>query len=196
MAHYAVGSFESGRSGSPYQFVCKKVYPAGPFALLDTYRRKTIRPQLSVPYLFELEDWHSTDPRSQYVTQLIAPLQNIARTIHDALLDAQWEMVVIKSRWQLRLVGKIIKTEFGYFEPEYHSGLNAFGPGQDVDPYFMMRACPRSEENPYGDALGTELARRYLPCLDETEIERVKFPSGGAVAKDDLGELFRKHHGF
>lgn len=189
MAHYAVGSFEPSRSGSPTQFVCKKVYPSGPFALLDTNRRRTTRPEAGVPYLFELEDWHSIDQRSQYVTRIIASLSDIAQKVHDALLDAEWKMVVIKGRWQLQLAGRILKTEYGYFEPQYHSGLNAFGPGQDVDPFFEVQACPRSDENPYADALGTELARRYLPCLDETEIERVKFPSGGRQTGKAFDEL-------
>ncbi len=184
MAHYAVGNFEPGRSGSPYQFVCKKVYPEGPFALLDVKLRRTIRPAQGVPYLFELEDWRSINQRSQHVVRIVASLPDITRTVHDALLDAQWEVAVIRGRQQTRLVGNVCKTEFGYFEADYHSGLNAFGPGQDVDPFIEVHPCPCSEENPYGAALATALAQRYLPCFDVAEILRAH---EAGIAKEGLG---------
>ena len=187
MARYAVGSFVPGRSGSPHQFVSLDLQPAGPYAILNTKYLRINPPKQGMVYLFQLED---CPPRNvQGVTRIVAPLADITRKIHDALLDAQWEMVMIKGRWQLRLVQQIVKTEFGYFEPEYHSGLNAFGPGQDVDPFFEVCACSVSLENPYGDALGTELARRHMPCLNEAEIERVKYPEGGRLSgryRDDL----------
>lgn len=187
MAHYAVGSFKPSRSGSPHQFVSLDLQPAGPYAILNTKYLRISPPKQEVAYLFQLEDRPPTNV--QGVVRIIASLREVSRKVHDALLDAQWEMVVIKGRWQLRLVQRIVKTEYGYFEPRYHSGLNAFGPGQDVDPFFEVHARPSSADNPYGDALGTELARRHLPCFDETEIERVKFPDTDSLSgryRDDL----------
>lgn len=197
MAHYAVGCFERGRSGSPNQFVCMKVYPEGPFALLDINRRKTIRPQSGVPYLFELEDWHYPDQRKQFVTKLIASLQDIRTALMEALKGATWEMVQQeRRRRKVQVVGRVLKTQYGYFIPEYHSGNNAFGPGQDIDPWITFEPCSGSAENPYGDAwtaTSEEIRGNYLTCSDETEVKRAE---DAFVAKEGLGELFRNHHGF
>lgn len=196
MTHYAVGSFESGRSGSPYQFVCKKVYPEGPFALLDIKRRRIAPPDIFAFYLFEIEDWQSSDQRSQYVTRLIATLGEIHLELNEALKSASWEMAQVERRRRIQVVGQVIKTKYGIFRPEYHNGLNAFGPGQDVDPWITFEPCPASTENPYGDALmatSGEIQGRFLTCIEESEVKRA---ADAFIAKDDLGELFRKHHGF
>ncbi len=186
MAHYAVGSFERGQSGSPYQFVCKKVYPEGPFALLDI-KRLRINPPRHITHLFELEDWRSIDQRKQFVTRLIAPIDDIARCLLEALRSANWEMVTVeRRRRKVQIVGRVLKTEYGYFIPEYHGGLNAFGPGQDVDPWITFEPCPGSSENPYGEALGTTIAQGQLLCVDSVEIERAK---QAFIATADLGEL-------
>lgn len=193
MAHYAVGFFDPSRSRSPYQFVCKKVYPEGPFALLDTKLRRTSSPEASTVYLFELEDWHSIDPRSQFVTKIIARLSDVRDVIHEALKGAEWEKVIEHGWRKIQIVGKVLKTEYGWFEPRYHSGINAFGPGQDVDPWITFESCPRSAENPYGEALGTSVAQGYLICINPDVIKQAH---EAGIAKEGLGELFRKHHGF
>ncbi len=196
MAHYAVGRFERGWSGSPYQFVCKKVCPAGPFALLDINLRKISPPQRDW-YLFELEDWHSIDQRKQFVMRLIATLTDIRTALMEALKGATWEMVQEeRRRRKVQIAGRVLKTQYGYFVPEYHNGLNAFGPGQDIDPWITFEPCPKSAENPYGDAwtaTSEEIRSHCLTCIDEVEVKR----AGDAfVAKEGLGELFRNHHGF
>jgi hypothetical protein len=171
-----------------------KVYPEGPFALLDINRRKTIRPQSGVPYLFELEDWHYPDQRKQFVTKLIASLQDIRTALMEALKGATWEMVQQeRRRRKVQIAGRVLKTQYGYFVPEYHGGLNAFGPGQDVDPWITFEPCPKSAENPYGDAwtaTSEKIRGHYLTCID------VKRARDAFVAKEGLGELFRNHHGF
>lgn len=171
MARYAVGSFKPTRSGSRHTFVSVDLQPAGPFAILNTkYLR--IDPPDPGPYLFQLEDQLTVGQRAQGVIRLIAPLKEVTRKVHDALLDAQWEVAVIRGRQQIWLVEGVCKTEFGYFEADYHNGLNAFGPGQDVDPFIQVHPCDYSEENPYGAALATALAQGYLPCFDVAEILR------------------------
>lgn len=197
MAHYAIGRFESARSRSPFQFVCKRIYPQGPFALLDTKRLKTTRPQSGPPYLFELEDWYSIDQRTQFVTRIIAPLYEIRRVLHEALKGAEWEMVTVeRRRRKVQIVGQVLKTQYGYFTPDYHSGLNAFGPGKDVDPWIMFEPCPASSENPYGDAwraVPEQFRGDYLYYSEQEEVERA---GRALVATEGLGELFRGHHGF
>lgn len=196
MAHYAIGRFERSQSSSPFQFVCKKIYPEGPFALLDIKLRGINPPQRDW-YLFELEDWHSINPRKQFVTRLIAPLQDIHRALMEALKGATWEMVQDeRRRYKVQIVGKVLKTEYGYFTPVYYSGNNAFGPGQDVDPWIAFEPCPKSAENPYGDvwAVSSDEIRGYfLTCIEESEVKRA---ADAFIAKEGLGELFRKHHGF
>lgn len=196
MSHFAIGRFESGRSRSPYQFVCKRPYPQGPFALLDTKRLRIARPQEG-PYLYELEDWHSIDQRSQFVTKIIAPLHEVRRVLHEALKGAEWEaMTIERRRLKIQIVGGILKTEYGYFEPEYHSGINAFGPGRDVEPWITFEPCPASPENPYGHAwqeTPEEIRAKYLCCMDEEEIKRAH---DAGIAKTGLGELLRGHYGF
>lgn len=191
MAHYAVGRFERGQSGSPYQFVCKKVYPEGPFALLDIKRRRIAPPDLSAFYLFEIEDWHSIDQRSQYVTKIIARLSDIRAVVHEALKSTEWEMVIERGHPKVKIVGGVLKTEYGYFKPRYDKGTRPNG--QDEDPMIWFDVCSRSSENPYGDALGTSVAQGCLLCVDLNEIARAK---QAFIAKEGLGELFRKHHGF
>jgi hypothetical protein len=186
MAHYAVGRFERSQSGSPYQFVCKRVYPEGPYALLDIKRRRVAAPKTGVVHLFELEDWHSIDQRSQYVVKIIASLDQIAQHLREALKGAEWEMVQEHGRRKIQIVGKVLKTEYGYFVPTYHNGLSAFGPGQDVDPCITFESCPVSQENPYGEALGTLMAQGFLGCLDPVELKRAH---DAGIAKQDLGDL-------
>lgn len=197
MAHYAVGAFERGRSGSPYQFVCKEVYPEGPFALLDTKLRNTIQPNGSTIYLFELEDWHAIYQRSQFVTKIIAPLHEVRRVLHEALKGAEWEMVMVeRRRRKVQIIGQVLKTPYGYFVPEYHSGLNAFGPGQDLDPWITFEPCRTSKENPYGDAwmaVPEQIRGSYLCCSEQEETGRA---AQAFVATEGLGELFRRHHSF
>lgn len=196
MAHYAVGRFECSQSGSPNQFVCKRIYPKGPFALLDINLRRISPPQRDW-YLFELEDWHSIDQRKQFVTRLIASLTDIHTALMEALKGATWEMVQEeRRRCKVQIVGRVLKTQYGYFVPEYHGGLNAFGPGQDVDPWITFEPCSGSAENPYGDAwtaTSEEIRGSYLSCTEQEEIERAQ---QAFVAKEGLGELFRNHHGF
>lgn len=189
MVNYAIGRFERGQSGSPYQFVCKKVYPQGPYALLDIKRRRISPPDIFAIYLFEIEDWHSIDQRSQYVTRLIATLGEIHFELNEALKSASWEMVEERGRRRIQVVGQVIKTKFGIFRPEYHNGLNAFGPGQDVDPWITFEPCPGSVENPYGDVWGSNVAQSYLSCSDEAEIKRAH---DACIAKEDLGDLLRE----
>jgi hypothetical protein len=193
MARYAIGRFEPSQSGSPYQFVCDKVYPEGPFALLDINLRRICPPQRDW-YLFELKDWHSIDQRKQFVTRLIATLTDIRTALMEALKGATWEMVQVeRRRRKVQIAGRVLKTQYGYFVPEYHGGLNAFGPGQDVDPWITFEPCPKSAENPYGDAwtaTSEKIRGHYLTCID------VKRARDAFVAKEGLGELFRNHHGF
>lgn len=197
MAHYAVGSFKPSRSGSPYQFVSTDLQPKGPFAKLDLNRLKIKQSQFDWVHhmsLFELEDWHSADQRVQYVVRLIASLSDVNHELNQALRSATWEMVMVeRRRHKVQIVGQVLKTRYGYFIPEYRSGLNAFGPGQDVDPMITFEPCPRSDENPYGDVWHAEVAQGYLSCMDEAEIKRAH---DAGIAKKGLGELFRKHHGF
>lgn len=169
MAHYAVGNFESGRSGSPYQFVSKNLQPEGPFAVLDINRRRTIRPDQRVLYLFELEEWHSIDQRKQYVTKIIASLSDIAHDLHEALKSAEWEREPFEPGKRC-IVGRVLKTEYGYFSPRYDNGQRANG--QDENPVIWMSSYRTDPTNPYGDALGTALAQGYLCCMDEAEIKR------------------------
>lgn len=191
MAHYAVGFFERSQSGSPCQFVCKKAYPEGPYALLDINLRRIAPPAPSTIYLFELQDWYSMDQRKQFVTKIIARLSDIRDVIHEALKSAEWEMVMGHGRRCIRIVGGVLKTEYGYFKPRYDSGTRANG--QDEDPMIWLESCPRSVENPYGDALGTSVAQGHLLCI---HLDVLKRAHEAGIAKEGLGELFRKHHGF
>ncbi len=190
MAHYAVGSFKPSRSGSPSQFVSTDLQPKGPFAKLDLNRLKIKQSQFDWVhhrFLFELEDWRSANQSVQYVTKLITSLRDVRAELHQALKGATWEMVQMEClRRKIQIVGEILKTKYGYFRPEYHSGLNAFGPGQDVDPWITFEPCPVSTENPYGDAWMAVSEREYLCCVDEAEIKRAH---DAGIANGGLGEL-------
>lgn len=191
MVHYAVGSFEPSRSGSPNQFVCKNLQPDGPYAILDAGHRRIHARVGTEVYLFELESWHSVDQNKQSVTQIIASLQDIRRALHEALQSAQWELAIEGGRTNVHIVGGLIKTKYGYFKPRYDNGTRPNG--QDESPSIWIDACRASRENPYGDALGTALAQGHLICLDPVELKRAH---DAGIAKKGLGELFRDHHGF
>lgn len=170
MAHYAVGCFEPGKSGSPYSFICRYPNPRGPYALLNTKRANSITPDIGRVYLFELEDWRSDDPCKQYVTRIIAAIDEIKTTLIEALKGAEWEMVAERGRRQIRIVGRVLKTEYGYFEPQYDNGTRSNG--MDEDPCIWFRACSASNENLYGGALGVTSGQSYLFFEDPMELKR------------------------
>jgi hypothetical protein len=168
MAQYAVGSFEPDKSGSPYSFVCKNVEPRGPYVMLDTNRLRINSPQ-GGPHLFELEDWHSVDQKKQFATRIVASLADIRNELHVALRSAIWERDSFHPDRRC-IVGRVLKTKYGYFRPWYDNGHRPNG--QDESPVIWMTAYQAGQENPYGDALATPLAQSYLICLDEVELKR------------------------
>lgn len=187
MSHFAICSFEPGRSGSPCSFVATRPIPEGPYVVLNTKQSEDHkRPDGTQFYLVEIEDWVSVDQRVQYTRRLWESMFDIRIKLTEALKGAEWEQDSRTFRYQL--VGHAVKVHpYGYFEAIYDTGTRSNG--MDVEP--MIRFKPaRDPSNIFYDALtaGCE----HLFCLDQGEIERVH-KMGRATA--NLGELLREKHG-
>lgn len=165
---FVVGSFESGQSGSPYSFVSKNAQPKGPFVVLNTKKTRGSCPERGALYLVEVEYPEEMDQRVRYAVRLVAPLETIRDAAIAAMRDAEWE----RDRYGrvIGIVGRVVKTEYGYFTPKYLSGHNSNG--WDTDPRIVFE--PVGTANPYWSALETPRAQSALATSDKDLLDRVK----------------------